>query len=655
VSADPASPAYRRDIDGLRGVAVASVVLFHAHVPGFGGGYVGVDVFFVISGYLITLLLLGSAHQPLRASLANFYIRRGRRILPALFVVSLLAAAAASLVLLPWALVRFGRYLVATALLVPNIAAWFEGYNYFRSYGENVALLHYWSIAIEEQFYLVYPLTLVLVSRYLPRHRTLVLLLIATASFTLCAWSSYFHPVANYYLAPSRAWELLLGAAIATSRAQLIGSRSSGELLAAAALLTLIGVVLRYSPDTRYPGIYTLAPCAATAALIVTGRQRCTLAGRLLSLRPIVFTGLISYSLYLWHFVLETLFVYYHVVKVTALQTTVLIGLMYLLAYVSWKLIETPIRHRSWLKSNRAFVQWAVACNALVFAVGLVLWASHGLPGRFPPEFQIEGKMWNLPRDDFLRCINLTREEIASGQLCSFGPQGDSVPRALVWGDSHVMSLFNAYAKLADQRQLRVYISANSSCRPLLDLTDMSIPEMARERCAEVNGATVQAIERLRPSVVILNARWLVPDAQLLPPAQADPPAGESNLMFGLLRSVAAVQAPGRSICAVLDVPDYKYDLPYVIATARRRGLGESFLQLSLAQAQTQLRQSELDLHALERQGKLFTVDPKQVLCRSGSCEYEAGDTLLYVDANHLSWQGALLVSGEIDRCFGRH
>jgi peptidoglycan/LPS O-acetylase OafA/YrhL len=655
VSAELVTPAYRRDIDGLRGVAVATVVLFHAHVPGFGGGYVGVDVFFVISGYLITLLLLGSAHQPLRASLANFYIRRSRRILPALMVVSLIAAAAASVLLLPWALVRFGRYLVATALLVPNIAAWFEGYNYFRSFGENVALLHYWSIAIEEQFYLIYPLALVLVSRYLPRHRTPVLLLIAAASFALCAWSSYYHPVANYYLAPSRVWELLLGAAIATSQAPLIRSQATGELLAATGLATLIAVVFLYSPDTRYPGIYTLAPCAAAAALIVAGQQRCTLAGRLLSLRPIVFTGLISYSLYLWHFVLETLFVYYHVVEVTALQTAALIGVMYLLAYVSWKVIETPIRRRRFLKSNRTFVQWAVACNAVVFAAGWVMWASHGLPGRFPPEFQTEGRMWNLPRDDIMHCINLTRDEIASGQLCSFGPQNNSVPRVLVWGDSHVMSLFNAYAKLADQHQVRVYISANSSCRPLLDLTDVSIPEMARDRCAEVNTATVQAIERLRPSVVILNARWLVPDSQLIPPAQADPAPGESNLMFGLQRSVEAVQAPGRSICAVLDVPDYKYDLPYVIATARRRGLGESFLQLSLAEAQAQLRQSELDLRALERQGKLFTVDPKQVLCRSGSCEYEHGDTLLYVDANHLSWQGALWVSGEIDRCFEAH
>jgi peptidoglycan/LPS O-acetylase OafA/YrhL len=655
VSAVATAPAYRRDIDGLRGIAVATVVLFHAHVPGFGGGYVGVDVFFVISGYLITLLLLGSAHQPLRASLASFYIRRGRRILPALLVVSLIAAIAASLILLPWALLRFGRYLVATALLVPNIAAWFEGYNYFRSFGENVALLHYWSIAIEEQFYLIYPLTLVLISRFLPRHRTLVLVLLAAASFASCAWSSYYHPVANYYLAPSRAWELLLGAAIASGEEQLIHSRRAGELLAAGALLTLLAVVFLYSPDTRYPGFYTLAPCAAAALLIVTGRQHPTLAGHLLSLRPIVFTGLISYSLYLWHFVLETLFVYYHVVKVTALQTTVLIGVMYLLAYLSWKVIETPIRRRTFLKSNRAFVQWAVACNALVLASGIVLWASRGLPARFPPEFQTEGQMWKLPRGDIMRCINLTREEIASGQLCSFGPQNDAAPRALVWGDSHVMAMFNAYAKIAEQRQVRVYIAANSSCRPLLDLTDMSITEMARERCAEVNTATVQAIERLRPAVVILNARWLVADAKLLPPAQADPPPGESNLMFGLQRSVQAIQAPGRSICAVLDVPDYNYDLPYVIATARRRGLGEDFLKVSRAQAQAQLHDSELDFATLERQGKLFTVDPKQVLCGSGTCEYEVGDTLLYVDANHLSWQGALLVSGVIDRCFGPH
>src|ERR1700733_9095085 len=148
---DAVASPYRRDIDGLRGVAVALVVLFHSHIPGFGGGYVGVDVFFVISGYLITLLLIGSSARPLRSWLADFYLRRGRRILPALLVVSLIAAAVASIILLPWALALFGKYLAASALLLTNIAAWGDRQGYFQSFGERVALLHFWSIAIEEQ------------------------------------------------------------------------------------------------------------------------------------------------------------------------------------------------------------------------------------------------------------------------------------------------------------------------------------------------------------------------------------------------------------------------------------------------------------------------------------------------------------------------
>ncbi|MFI4868092.1 MAG: acyltransferase family protein [Steroidobacterales bacterium] len=649
---DAVTSPYRRDIDGLRGIAVALVVLFHSHVPGFGGGYVGVDVFFVISGYLITLLLIGSSAQPLRARLANFYLRRARRILPALLVVSLIAAAAASIILLPWALARFGKYLAATALLLTNIAAWTDRQGYFQNFGENVALLHFWSIAIEEQFYLIYPISLLLISRYLPRHPTPALLVLAAASFTACVWASYHRPVANYYLAPSRSWELLLGAAIATGREDLIRSRFAGELLAIAALVTLGSSAGWYSAATRYPGLYTLAPCAATAALILTGRQRPTLAARLLSLRPLVFTGLISYSLYLWHFVILALFTYYYILKVSAAGVAALIGSMYIVACLSWKWVEAPIRRRTLLKSNRSFLLWALTANAMVLIVGVALWKTHGLPGRFPSEFQTQGELWKVNRDDVMQCLDLPPEKIATGELCSFGPQSDAAPRALVWGDSHAMALLSTYEKLANSHQIRLFFAANSSCRPLLGVADRALPPAARLRCADFNAAAVQAIRRLAPAVVILNARWMDVDANLVP--QPDVPAapGESNLMRGLQQTLRAVTSDKRSICVVLDVPTYAYDLPYALAVARKRGISEDFLQWSQAEARQQLRGPETDFRTLERRGVLTTVDPKDLLCRTGWCIFEAHGQLLYADSNHLTWTGALMVASVIDGCF---
>jgi peptidoglycan/LPS O-acetylase OafA/YrhL len=646
-----ASP-YRRDIDGLRGVAVALVVLFHSHIPGFGGGYVGVDVFFVISGYLITLLLIGSSARPLRSWLVDFYLRRGRRILPALLVVSLIAAAVASIILLPWALALFGKYLAASALLLTNIAAWTDRQGYFQSFGERVALLHFWSIAIEEQFYLIYPISLLLISRYLPRHRTLCLLALAAVSFIACVWGSYHRPAANYFLAPARAWELLLGAAIATGREDLIRNRLAGELLALAALLTLAITASCYGATTRYPGLYTLAPCAATAVLIITARQRPTLAARLLALRPLVFTGLISYSLYLWHFVIVALFTYYYIRKVGALGTAALIASMYLVAVLSWKWVEGPIRRRTWLRSNRSFVLWASAANVAVLVAGIALWQTHGLPGRYPEEFRTEGELWKLERSDTLQCLDLPLAKIAAGELCSFGPQTDTAPRALVWGDSHAMALLSAYEQLANSHQVRVYFAANSSCRPLLGVSDRELPPPSQARCANFNAATVQAIRRLNPALIILNARWLGADTDLTvePDLAAQP--GESNLMRGLQQTLRAVEPERRSICVVQDVPTYPYDLPYALALARKRGISEDFLQWSRAEALQQLAGPEADFHEFERHALLTTVDPKQLLCRSGSCAFEADGRLLYADSNHLTWNGALLLAGVIDGCF---
>lgn len=282
---------YRKDIDGLRAIAVLAVILYHAEIPGFGGGYVGVDVFFVISGYLITQLLAVSAEKPLRSQLKDFYLRRARRILPALFVTCLIVAVAAAAIFLPWDLATFGRYLAATPVFLTNVAAWATGGGYFASNLVHTPIAHFWSIAIEEQFYILYPLTFALIGKYVPRHQRLALVALAAASFAVCIWGSYRAPAASYFLAPSRAWELLFGGVLATSGQRSLKHQVANELLAAVALVTLAFVAYEYGANIRYPGWYAIAPCAASAILIQTGRQQATLVGKLLSLRPLCSPG----------------------------------------------------------------------------------------------------------------------------------------------------------------------------------------------------------------------------------------------------------------------------------------------------------------------------------------------------------------------------
>jgi peptidoglycan/LPS O-acetylase OafA/YrhL len=631
------SSTYRPDIDGLRAAAVAAVILFHAEIPGFGGGFVGVDVFYVISGYLITQLLTGSLQRPLHAQLAEFYVRRARRILPALLATSLIVAVAAVAILLPWDLARFGRYLAATGMLGTNIAAWSDRIGYFQSRLAHVPITHFWSVAIEEQFYLIYPITLVLIGKCFHRHRASALVALAVLSFGVCVWGSYHAPAANYYLAPSRAWELLLGGILALSGARSPRWRLTDELLAACSAIALGVAVYRYGPTTPYPGWYAVVPCAASAILIHTGRRGPTWVGRLLSLRPLVFTGLISYSLYLWHYPLLVLFGYYHIRKIGPVGLGMLLGVLYLVAVISWKWVETPLRTRAFLKSDRSFLWSALIVNIVILGTGVALWETGGLPGRYPPEVRARGGEWLFDSETLTRCANIALDKIAAGELCSLGPQGSDATRALVWGDSHTIALLPAYEQLAISHHLRLYFAVRSSCRPLLELTSGTIVDPGRAGCARFNAAVAQAVLRLDPRLLILNAHWVDTDA---------------DFSRGLRETLRATAARDRAVCVVLDVPTFKYDVPTALGVARRRGISEDFLKLTRAEALEQYREPENDVRALSRQGVLHFVDPKDLLCDRDSCKFESGGNLLYWDTNHLSWAGARFVAPVIDGCF---
>jgi peptidoglycan/LPS O-acetylase OafA/YrhL len=644
------TPAYRSDIDGLRALAVVAVVLFHAQIPGFSGGFVGVDVFFVISGYLITLLVAGPIDKQQPLWLRDFYVRRARRILPALFVTALVVSVAAVAVLLPWDLARFARYMVATSVLGTNIAAWLERISYFQSNLVHVPITHFWSIAIEEQFYLIYPITLAFIGKCLPRHQARVLMALAAISFALSVWGSYHAPAANYYLAPSRAWELLLGGALATGGERPVKSRFANELLAACSLIILACAVYRYGPTTPYPGWYAIAPCAASAMLILTGRRESTLAGKLLSKRPLVFTGLISYSLYLWHFPVLTLCSYYNIRKLGFYGLSILLTVIYIIAALSWKWIEVPIRKRVVLKSDRSFLLSILFVNILILGTGVALWRSDGLAWRFPPELQARASERLSDEDTLTGCANIPFDKIASGKLCSFGPQGNDTLSGLVWGDSHAMALLPAYEKLAESHHLRLYYAVHSSCRPLLGLKVRN--DSARLTCARFNAAVAQAVRRLDPRLLILNAHWIDTNEDLVPQSIADSVPGESNFSRGLRATLRETGSTGRSVCVVQDVPTLKYEMPNALFVARRRGIDEDFLKLTRTQALEQYRAPESDIRELEQRGVLRAVDLKERLCAGSWCSIEADGNLLYWDAEHLSHAGAQFVSTTLDECF---
>jgi peptidoglycan/LPS O-acetylase OafA/YrhL len=642
---------YRPDIDGLRALAVVAVILYHAEVPGFAGGYVGVDIFFVISGYLITRLLAGTGARPLRMLWSEFYLRRARRILPALLLTSLVVTALAVIMLMPYDLTRFGKYLTASSLFLSNVPEWREGGGYLNSRNAYVVITHFWSIAVEEQFYLVYPLALFLIGTFVPHRRTAALLVLAGSSLALCVWASYRQPLANFYLAPTRAWELLVGAVIAGNEAPWFRRQPVNDTLALAALLSLAAVIHWYGSMTRFPGLTTVLPCAAVAVLIVTGQSQSSIVSRCLAAPPLVFTGLISYSLYLWHLPALMFFSYYSIRPLGPMTLIGLLAAVYLLAVLSWRLVETPVRARSWLRSNRAFLWVAGASNAIILAAGIVLWTSNGFPQRFPADFRVPDQAWMASRGSFAKCVNRPVNTIAQGGLCSDGPQDNAAPRALVWGDSHAMALLPAYRRLAAAHGVRVYFALKAGCRPLLDMTNRSYDADWQAGCLAFNAAVARAIGIIRPRVVILNAHWIDADADLGPVPSIAADALHSNFGRGLQHTVGEILAAGAAACVVLDVPAYKYDLPYALNMAGFRGIGVDFLTLSRTEAMAQYRAPERDFRALEQRGMLRTVDPKDLMCSSDSCVYQVNGELLYSDWDHLSARGALFVSGAIEGC----
>ena len=357
------SPFFRPDIQGLRAVAVILVVLAHAHVAGFGGGYIGVDVFFVISGYVITGLLLRQPSRSVRANLAHFYARRIRRIVPAATVV-LGATTIASYYVLGQ---NFDPKLLGDVRWASLFAANFRlintGSNYFISGLAPSLVTHYWSLAVEEQFYLIYPLVVFSLSLLTPRrHRTRLLGVLLVVGIVASAWWSFhltsLHPTAAYYSPFTRFWELGLGGLVAVAPAAWARRRPvMNGLLAIGAVVVLAVATTRFSTTSVYPGVLAWWPCAATAVLLWTGQSSVYGApATWLAWRPLRYIGDISYSLYLWHFVwlMLPLQMVHPPASVWATPLEILGAVA--CAVASYHLLENPIRHSQRLDRDR----WSV-------------------------------------------------------------------------------------------------------------------------------------------------------------------------------------------------------------------------------------------------------------------------------------------------------
>ncbi|TXH69386.1 MAG: acyltransferase [Thiothrix sp.] len=345
---------YRTEIDGLRAVAVLPVIAYHAGFTGFSGGFVGVDIFFVISGYLISSILLDEL-QNQNFSLLSFYERRIRRILPALFLVLAFTAAVAWWLLLPHELAAFGRSLISVILFASNLLFWQES-DYFATESEYIPLLHTWSLAVEEQYYLIFPLLLAFLWKFGLKAIYLSLGVLAVIGLATSEWLWRVDAGANFYLLPSRFWELLLGALAAVYlKNKQVSTGWLAQCLSLVGLALVLGSIFLLNNSLPFPSSYALFPTLG-ATLIILFASPHNLAGQALSLKPLVFVGLISYSAYLWH---QPLLVFarmqpYVEANLALMAAMALASLVF--AWLSWRFVESPFRNRQRFTRRQIFL-----------------------------------------------------------------------------------------------------------------------------------------------------------------------------------------------------------------------------------------------------------------------------------------------------------
>ena len=471
MSADPVP--YRADIDGLRGVAVLAVVLYHLGIGPIGGGFVGVDIFFVISGFLITAIVQKEIETG-SFTYARFYERRVRRLFPALFAVLLVTTLAGTWFLLPTDLMLLGKGVISTLVFASNVFFWRES-GYFDNDSEINPLLHTWSLAVEEQFYIGLPILLILTHRFWRRHLKLVLLVTACASLLACVVVQPLRASAVFYLSPFRAWELLVGALLAVDAVPVIRRRGARELLAAVGLVLVVGGSVYIRP-AGFPGWQALIPVLGTAALIHAGSSGGSIASRALRFRPLVHVGLISYSLYLWHWPLIAFAKYRNGLEPLGEWKWTLLVAALLIATASYHFIEKPFRRRRGATGLKRplFAKSAVAI-VLLATTSAIVWAGDGWPGRFAPAvvaFDNERQVV-IP---FEVCASQGALPSAQGSPCRLGAEGVE-PSMLLWGDSHALAWAPAFDSLLRKHGRAAVLAVNTTCPPLADFRGSTNPK----------------------------------------------------------------------------------------------------------------------------------------------------------------------------------
>ena len=611
---DPLSAIrYRRDVDGLRSVAILPVLLFHAHVPGFSGGYVGVDIFFVISGFLITGIIAREIDAG-RFSILRFYERRFRRIVPALSAMVLAVLAASAWLYFPGDLGGVPPSALAATIFASNL--WFfTDTGYFAGGADVKPLLHTWSLAVEEQYYIGFPILLMLLARFAPRWRAAVVGGIALLSLVLAILMQRDTSGFTFYLLPTRAWELFAGALLALGAVPAIRARWLREGIAWGGLSAVAFAVLSYDRSTVFPGVAALPPVLGAAAMLHAAPG--TSIGRLLSMRLFVGIGLVSYSLYLWHWPLIVFTEYATDLSLSGVTRLIVIAASLAAAVLSWRFVERPFRDPARF-SGRAIFVFTGTATLLIASASLALMTKGGWPARFEPE----ALKLVAARQDVSPARGRCHDNgLRAERPCILGAAAP--PDTMLWGDSHGVELSYALSEKLGREGRGLIERTTSSCPPVLgyDATD--------PRCAAANRAAIDAIRRdRRIRHVYLAAFWAN--------GRFDDPAFVAKLD----RTIAAIRGQGRHVTLIGAVPPQPFDVPRRLAHLAARGHLADAQGVERSEVIARTAHLRAAMSRWRATGVDF-IDATAILCPRNRCDLIAGGRPLYFDSHHLSLAGA--------------
>ena len=647
---------YRAEIDGLRALAVLPVILFHAGFEWFSGGFVGVDVFFVISGYLITTIIISEMAEG-KFSIVKIYESRARRILPALFFVMAACLPFAWLWLTPNDLKDFGQSLVAVSTFSSNILFWLES-GYFDTAAELKPLLHTWSLAVEEQYYILFPIFLMLTWRLGIKWVLILLSVVFLLSLGLAQWGAYYKPSATFFLLPTRGWELLVGvfAAFYLKHNTHLKSHFLNQALSQLGFGMIVYSIIAFDKTTPFPSLHALIPTIGTGLLILCAVPK-TLVHNLLSLKFIVGIGLISYSAYLWHQPLLAFARHKLLGDVPDFILIVLCIASLVMAWFSWKFVEVPFRNRKTLTRKKVFF-FSIVCMVLFSSLGISMRLKNGYEDRvsFSEELANSFKM-PPPENCFDKPFNHSAEEWG----CILGRSEGEI-NIIFTGDSHSLSFKTLIDQKAKEKDVKVFYTGSSGCLPFLGIYPKRTDQY-ENNCNLLNERISELAKSNDVDGIILSARWSYytygdygfSGGVLI----SNSPEGPFSLQHSIdtfnsafedtVNNYNSIDVP---IHLITQPPHQKYP-PQSVYFKSAKGM-DSVESLSVRRSDFD-RLNEIPINTFYKyENKVNVYNLTDLFCDEYLCPIGDRDRSFYYDDDHLSINGALKLEKVIEKILSK-